>query len=141
MRAGEKMTFAIPSHFLWQQLYPNEGAPADLARLKKLSAKVKVTFVKAGGATTSTTVSTNNSFSGTQTYDLAALTTQFSVNKKATSIRFEIAISDAADADEEGDRPLGRARRGPRHRRHAAEQDGALRHVGLEPARAHPRGR
>lgn len=81
VRAGEKMTFAIPSRFLCQQLYPNEGAPADLARLKKLSAKVKVTFAKDGGATTSTTVSTNNSFSGTQTYDLAALTTQFTVNK------------------------------------------------------------
>lgn len=98
VRAGEKMTFALPAHFLWQQLYPNEGAPADLARLKKLSAKVKVVFVKDGGATTSTMVSTNNSFTGTQTYDLAALTTQFTVNRKATSIRFEITISDAADA-------------------------------------------
>jgi hypothetical protein len=98
VRAGEKMTFAIPSHFLWQQLYPNEAAPADLARLKKLSAKVKVTFVKDGGATTSTTVSTNNGFTGTQTYDLSALTAQFTVNKKATSLRFEITVSDAADA-------------------------------------------
>jgi hypothetical protein len=98
VRAGEKMTFAIPSQFLWQQLYPNEAAPADLARLKKLSAKVKVIFVRDGGATTSTTVSTNNSFTGTQTYDLSALTTQFTVSKKATSIRFEIAIRDAADA-------------------------------------------
>lgn len=98
VRAGEKMTFAVPAHFLWQRLHPNEAVPDDVARLKKLSAKVKVVFVKDGGATTSTTVSTNGSFSGTQAYDLAALTAQFSVNKKAQSIRFEMVISDAADA-------------------------------------------
>lgn len=98
VRTGEKMTFAIPAHFLWQRLYPNEAVPDDVARLKKLSAKVKVVFVKAGGATTSTTVSTNGSFSGSQTYDLTALTTQLSVNKKAQSIRFELTITDAADA-------------------------------------------
>jgi len=97
VRAGEKMTFAIPSSFLWQHLYPNVPMPDDVARLKKLSAKVKVVFVKDGGATTSTTAATNNTFQGTQTYDLSVLTTQFSVNRKATSIRFELAISDAAD--------------------------------------------
>jgi hypothetical protein len=68
-----------------------------MARLKQLSAKVKVVFVKDGGATTSTTVTTNGSFDGSQAYDLSALTTQFTVNKKATGIRFELAISDAAD--------------------------------------------
>jgi hypothetical protein len=98
VRAGEKMTFAIPSHFLWQHLYPNVAMPDDVARLKKLSAKVKVVFVKESGATTSTTVATNNTFQGSQTYDLSVLTAQFSVNRKATSIRFELAISDAADA-------------------------------------------
>jgi hypothetical protein len=97
VRAGEKMTFAIPSHFLWQRLYPNLPVPDDMARLKQLSAKVKVVFVKDGGATTSTTVTTNGSFDGSQAYDLSALTTQFTVNKKATGIRFELAISDAAD--------------------------------------------
>jgi hypothetical protein len=98
VRAGEKLTFAIPSHFLWQRLYPDAALPDDLARLKKLSAKVKVVFVKDGGATTSTTLATNGTFEGSQTYDLSALTGQFTVNKKATGIRFELAISDAADA-------------------------------------------
>jgi hypothetical protein len=96
VRAGEKMTFAIPSHFLWQRLYPNEATP-DVARLKQLSAKVKVIFVKAGGATASTSVATSAGFQGSQTYDLATLTTQFSVNKKAESIRFELTITDGAN--------------------------------------------
>ena len=98
VRAGEKMTFTIPSHFLWERLYPTLPVPDDVARLKQLSAKVKVTFVKDGGATTTTTVLTNGSFEGTQTYDLSVRTAQLTVNKKATSIRFELAISDAADA-------------------------------------------
>jgi hypothetical protein len=96
VRAGEKMTFSIPVHFLWQRLYPNEPLPEDIARVQQLSAKVKVVFVKAGGVTTSTTVSTS-SFDGTQLYDLAARTTQFSVNRRAQSLRFELTISDAAD--------------------------------------------
>jgi hypothetical protein len=98
VRAGEKMTFAIPSHFLWQRLYPTLPVPDDLARLKQLSAKVKVVFVKDGVALTSITVATNGTFQGSQTYDLAVSTAQFTVAKKATGIRFELAISDAADA-------------------------------------------
>jgi len=32
VRAGEKMTFAIPSYFLWQRLYPNAAVPDDVSR-------------------------------------------------------------------------------------------------------------
>jgi hypothetical protein len=95
VRAGEKLSFSLPVYYLWQRLYPNDPAPADLTRLKRLGAKVTATFVK-DGATTSTTAATNG-FSGTQFYDLAALTGQISVNKKAQSVRFEITITDAAD--------------------------------------------
>lgn len=98
VRAGEQMTFAIPSYLLWQRLYPNVAVPNDVVRLQQLTAKVKVVFVKASGATTSTTVATNGTFEGSRTYDLAAVTKQFRVNKKAQSIRFELTIGDAADA-------------------------------------------
>lgn len=98
VRAGEKMSFTIPSHFLWERLYPGLPVPDDVARLKQLSAKIAVTFVKDGGTATSTTVHTNGSFDGTQSYDLEVHSAQFTVNKKATSIRFALAISDAADA-------------------------------------------
>jgi hypothetical protein len=98
VRAGEKMTFALPSYFLWSQLYPGEQVPADLARLKKLTAKVTVSFVKDGAVYASSTVATNGTWKGTQTYDLAEQTGSFVVNKKATSLRFDIVIGDAADA-------------------------------------------
>src|SRR4051812_22551801 len=41
VRAGEKMTFAIPLHFLWLRIHPDVAVPNDIARLKKLSAKVQ----------------------------------------------------------------------------------------------------
>jgi hypothetical protein len=96
VRAGEKMTFAIPANFLWQRLYPNLGMP-DAARLKQLSAKVKIIYVKADGVYANTSVSTNNTFTGSQSYDLAVLTNSFIVSKRATGLRFELTISDAAD--------------------------------------------
>ncbi|HSO37004.1 MAG TPA: hypothetical protein VLT33_30980 [Labilithrix sp.] len=98
VRAGEKMTFSIPLHFLWSRLYPDAATPDDLARLKKLSAKVKVLYSRPGSALASSKVATNGTFSGTQTYDVAALTGAFTVNKKAQGLRFEIVVSDAADA-------------------------------------------
>jgi hypothetical protein len=98
VRAGEKMTFAIPSFFLWQRLYPNTPVPDDIARLKQLSAKVKIVYVKDGAVYASTSVATNGNHQGAQAYDLAALTTSFVVSKRAQGLRFELAISDAADA-------------------------------------------
>lgn len=98
VRAGEKMTFAIPAHFLWQRLYPDAAVPDDISRLKKLSAKVKIVYVKEGGVYASTTVKTNGTWSGAQAYDLSALTSSFIVSKRAQTLRFELAISDAADA-------------------------------------------
>jgi hypothetical protein len=98
VRAGERMSFSIPLHFLWSRLYPNDAVPDDLARLKKLSAKVKVVYTRDGAALPSSNLATNGTFKGTQTYDVSALTGSFLVNKKAQGMRFEIAISDAADA-------------------------------------------
>jgi hypothetical protein len=98
VRAGEKMTFAIPAHFLWQRLYPNVSVPDDAARLKQLSAKVKIVYVKEGAVYASTSVATNGSHQGTQAYDLSALTNSFTVSKRAQGLRFELAITDAADA-------------------------------------------
>jgi hypothetical protein len=97
VRSGEKMTFALPTYFLWSHLYPDQQIPADLARVKKITAKVTVSFVKDGAVFASSTVATNGTFKGTQTYDLASQTGSFVVNKKATSLRFDIVISDAAD--------------------------------------------
>ena len=44
VRAGEKMSISVPLHFLWSRLYPDAATPEDLARLEKLSAKVKVVY-------------------------------------------------------------------------------------------------
>ena len=97
VRAGEKMTFAIPSHFLWSRLYPNVGTP-DAARLKQLSAKVKIVYVKNGAVYANTSVATNGTFEGSQSYDLAAVTNSFIVSKRAQGLRFALTIKDAADA-------------------------------------------
>lgn len=96
VRAGEKMTFKIPASFLWQRLYPNDPMPADIARLKKLSAKVKVVYVKDGAVYANTTVSTGSNWDGGQTWDLAATTNSFVVSKRAHGIRFELTISDSS---------------------------------------------
>lgn len=98
VRAGEKMTFKIPAHFMWSRLYPNDALPNDLARLKKLSAKVKVVYVKDGAVYANTSVATGTTWSGGQTWDLSATTNSFVVSKRAHAVRFEVTISDAADA-------------------------------------------
>jgi len=96
VRAGQKVTFAIPAHFLWSFAHPTEGLPTDLARLQKLSAKVKIVYVKDGAPYASTSVSTTG-WKGTQSYDLAATTSSFIISKRAQGVRFEVTITDAAD--------------------------------------------
>ena len=98
IRAGEKMSFSVPLYFLWSRLYPEAATPDDLKRLEKLSAKVKVVYSHPSLTLAASNVTTNKSFTGTQTYDRTAHTGTFTVNKKATGLRFEIVISDAADA-------------------------------------------
>jgi len=98
VRAGEKMSISVPLHFLWSRLYPDAATPEDLARLEKLSAKVKVVYAHPSLTLGSSNVTTNKAFTGTQTYDRTAHTGSFTVNKKATGLRVELVISDAADA-------------------------------------------
>lgn len=97
VRAGEKMTFRLPASFLWQRLYPNDAMPSELDRLKKLSAKVKVLYVRDGAVYASATVSSGTAWEGAQVWDLAATTGSFVVSKRAHAVRFEVTISDAAD--------------------------------------------
>jgi hypothetical protein len=96
VRAGEKMTFAIPAFFLWSRLYPNDPLPNDVARLQKLAVKAKAVNVRGGAAYSSSKV-TSTGWQGTQTWDLAATTSSFTVAKKAEGIRFELEITDAAN--------------------------------------------
>ena len=95
VRAGEKMTFSIPSYFLWQRLYPNDAIPNDLARLQKLSVKTKAAFFKGGKEFAHKTVSTST-FTGTQIYDTQAVSGQFTVSAGTETVKFEITISDSA---------------------------------------------
>jgi len=98
VRAGEKLSFSIPLHFLWSRLYPDAATPDDLARLEKISAKVKVLYSHPALSLAASNVTTNRAFTGTQTYDRTAHTGSFTVNRKATGLRFELVITDAADA-------------------------------------------
>jgi hypothetical protein len=97
VRAREKMTFAIPAHFLWTRLYPNDALPNDTTRLKQLAAKVKVVYVKDGATYASTSVATT-AWQGGASWELAATTSSFIVSRRAQGIRFEVTITDAADA-------------------------------------------
>ena len=96
LRASQKMTFAIPAHFLWARLYPTEPTPNDVGRLQKLSAKVKIHYVKDGAVYANTSVATNG-WTGSQPWDVTATTNSFIVSKRAHAVRFELTISDAAD--------------------------------------------
>lgn len=97
VRAGETMTFKVPAHFMWSRLYPNEPLPNDTTRLQKLAAKVKIVYVKNGAPYASTSVSTTG-WTGAQTWDLNATTNSFVVSRRAQGLRFEITVTDAADA-------------------------------------------
>ena len=94
VRTGEKMNFSVPAYFLWQRLHPNDAIPNDLARLQKLKGKLKAAFFKGGTEFAHKTVSTT-SFTGTQTYDLQAVTGQFTINAGTETVKFELVITDA----------------------------------------------
>jgi hypothetical protein len=94
VRAKEQMSFALPAYFLWQRLYPNDALPNDVARLKKLSAKVKITYFKQGASYGQTSV-TSNAWQGDQSWNLQATTGSFIVSRRARAMRFEIVITDA----------------------------------------------
>lgn len=94
VRAREKMTFAIPAHFLWSSLYPDQATPDDLGRLDKLSVKVKASYVRKGAVYASSTASATGR-RGTMTYDRAVTTSQITIGSKAESVRFELTITDA----------------------------------------------
>lgn len=97
VRVGESMKFSVPAYFLWQRLYPNDAMPTDEARLDQLAAKVKVVFVKANGMSTSRVLAAK-SWEGAQSWDRRTTTASFNVPKGTVGVRFEMAISDAADA-------------------------------------------
>jgi hypothetical protein len=94
VRAGEKVSFAIPAHFLWSQLHPSESLPQDLARLKKLSAKVTMTHVRVDGSTGTSNLTTNG-WKGDQLYNISATTSQVTISTRAQTVRFAIEITDA----------------------------------------------
>ena len=96
VRARENMSFAIPAHFLWSHLHPNDPMPADVARLKQISAKVKAVYTKNGAAFSSSTVATT-AWTGSETWNLSATTPSFTVNRRAQGVRFELTIKDAGD--------------------------------------------
>jgi len=97
VRAGEKMSFNLPALQLWQRLYPNDPYPNDVARLKQLSATVKIIYVKDGAVYASTSVKTTG-WTGSQLYDTTATTNTFIVSRRAQGLRFEVTVTDAADA-------------------------------------------
>lgn len=93
VRALETMSFAIPAHFLWSQLYPTEPMPHDMDRLRKLSAKVSINYYKDGACYGQTSVSTNG-WEGDQVYSLRATTASFVVSRRAQGMRFSVDITD-----------------------------------------------
>jgi hypothetical protein len=94
VRVQEKMTFTIPVYFLWQQLHPSDRMPTDLERLKQLSAKVVVSYLKNGASYAGTTLFTND-WLGDQSSNLRATTPAFVVDKKAQAMRFAVEIKDS----------------------------------------------
>jgi hypothetical protein len=94
VRVQEKMTFTIPVYFLWQQLHPSERMPNDLERLKQLSAKVVVSYLKNGASYAGTTLFTSD-WLGDQSSNLRATTPTFVVDKKAQAMRFALEIKDS----------------------------------------------
>ncbi len=94
VRAREQMSVELSASYLWSQLYPNRTMPNDVDRLKKLSAEVKVHYVKGGAVYASTQVATK-SWTGTSAWSLLATTGTFVVSRRAQGMRFEVEISDA----------------------------------------------
>lgn len=100
VRAKEQMTFAIPAHFLWARLHPNDPMPQDLARLKQLSAKVTVVYVRNGAVLAKTTLKTTG-WNGAEAWSLSATTKSFTVHRRADGVRFELEVKDAGDPQAE----------------------------------------
>lgn len=93
VRALEKLSFSMPAYFFWYQLHPGEPIPQDLERLKKISAKVTITYYKDGASYGQTSVSTT-SYEGDQLYSLRAVTNTFVVSRRAQSMKFSIELTD-----------------------------------------------
>lgn len=96
VRAQQKMTFAIPAHFLWSQLHPSQQTPADAARLKKLSVTAVVSYLKNGASYAGTSV-TADAWEGDSASALRATTPAFVVDRRAHAIRFALELRDDAD--------------------------------------------
>jgi hypothetical protein len=95
VRVGESLKVVVPVWVLWEQLYPNDAMPGDDARLKKLKATVKLTYLDKT-TTISTKTLTTTSWTGTS-YSLEAVTGSGTVPKKTDSIQISITIKDSAN--------------------------------------------
>ena len=93
VRALEKMTFSIPAHFLWSQLHPSDPMPDDLDRLKKLSAKITITYFRQGTSYGQASAKTTT-WEGDLPFNLTSSTTSFTVHRRAQAMRFAIEITD-----------------------------------------------
>jgi hypothetical protein len=94
VRARQRMSFVVPAHYLWERLHPTEAFPNDPDRLKKLSAKLKVLYVRDGAVIGATTVKTKG-WEGVDSWALTATTGSFSVHRRAHAVRFEMTVNDA----------------------------------------------
>ncbi len=96
VRVQQTMTFAIPAHFIWAQLHSSQSIPSDLARLKKLSAKITVSYLKNGASYTGTSVAANG-WEGDQAGTLNATSESFVVDRKAQAMRFSLELTDSGN--------------------------------------------
>jgi hypothetical protein len=94
VRVGETLKLALPAWILWDTLYPDQSMPDD-ARVKQLSATVKVSFLDKTTTLSAKTLSIA-SWSGTM-YGLYAYTNQLVVPAKTDTIEMSLTIKDAAD--------------------------------------------
>lgn len=92
VRVGESLKVVMPAWLLWETLYPNDAVPDD-ARLKKLSASVKVSFLDKTKTLSTKTVSTAT-WRGSS-FSLEALTAQLKVPAKTDTIKMTLTIKDA----------------------------------------------
>lgn len=96
VRVGESLKVTIPVWVLWEQLYPNDAMPGDDARLKKLKATVKLTYLDKTTQVSTKTLTTS-SWTGTS-YGLEAVTGSGTVPKKTDTIQITVTFKDSANA-------------------------------------------